>query len=32
MDKEFADEEFCALLEQAGMLQAILISRSSNMY
>jgi hypothetical protein len=32
VDKEFTDEEFCALLEQVGMLQAILISRSSNMY
>jgi hypothetical protein len=32
VDKEFADEEFYALLEQAGVLQAILISRSSNMY
>ena len=32
VDKEFADEEFCALLEQAGVLRAILISRSSNMY
>ena len=32
VDKEFADEEFCALLEQAGVLRAILISRSANMY
>ncbi len=32
MDKEFANEEFCALLEQVGVLQAILIPRSSNMY
>ena len=30
--KEFTDEEFCVLLERAGVLQAILISRSSNMY
>ena len=32
VDKEFANEEFCALLERARVLQAILISRSSNMY
>jgi hypothetical protein len=32
VDKEFVDEEFCALLERAGVLQAILVSRSSNMY
>ena len=32
VDKELADEAFCALLEQAGVLQAILISRSSSMY
>jgi hypothetical protein len=32
VDKELADETFCGLLEQAGVLQAILISRSLNMY
>uniref|UniRef100_A0A2N9HEB1 Aminotransferase-like plant mobile domain-containing protein n=1 Tax=Fagus sylvatica TaxID=28930 RepID=A0A2N9HEB1_FAGSY len=32
VDKELADETFCRLLEQAGVLQAILISRSLNMY
>jgi hypothetical protein len=32
VDKELADEAFCALLEQAGVLQAILISKSSSMY
>jgi hypothetical protein len=32
VDKEFANEEFCALLERVGVLQAILISRSLNMY
>uniref|UniRef100_A0A2N9H2H3 Aminotransferase-like plant mobile domain-containing protein n=1 Tax=Fagus sylvatica TaxID=28930 RepID=A0A2N9H2H3_FAGSY len=32
VDKEFADAAFCTLLEQAGVLQAILISRSSSMY
>uniref|UniRef100_A0A2N9FC47 Aminotransferase-like plant mobile domain-containing protein n=1 Tax=Fagus sylvatica TaxID=28930 RepID=A0A2N9FC47_FAGSY len=32
VDKELADEAFCGLLEQAGVLQAILISRSLNMY
>ena len=31
VDKEFFDEAFCAHLERAGVLQAILISRSSNM-
>ena len=31
VNKELADETFCALLEQAGVLQAILISRSSSM-
>ena len=32
VDKELADEAFYALLEQVGVLQAILISRSSSMY
>jgi hypothetical protein len=32
VDKELANEAFCGLLEQAGVLQAILISRSLNMY
>ena len=32
VDKELADEAFCELLEQAGVLQVILISRSLNMY
>ena len=32
VDQELADETFCRLLEQAGVLQAILISRSLNMY
>jgi hypothetical protein len=32
VDKELADEPFCRLLEQVGVLQAILISRSLNMY
>ena len=32
VDNEFADEEFCAFLEQTGVFQAILILRSSYMY
>ncbi len=32
VDREFADEDFCGRLEQAGVLYSILVSRSSNMY
>ena len=32
IDSELADREFCNLLEQAGVLHSILISRCSNMY
>jgi hypothetical protein len=32
IDSELADREFCDILEQAGVLRSILISRCSNMY